>query len=170
MSESIVQVGKIARAHGLKGEVYVFPLTDFKERFEEGSTLILTPSLLKTTHLKVEYVRYGPKFITVKFFDVNDRNQAELLSGAFLGIASEKRGRPPKDAYWIDEIIGLKVFDLTGNLIGQVTEILESQANDIYVVSHDEKRYLVPAVKEIIRRVDIKDGSIIIDPPVGLLE
>ncbi|MDI6799202.1 MAG: ribosome maturation factor RimM [Actinomycetota bacterium] len=170
MEESLVAVGKIVKAHGLKGEVNVFPLTDFKERFAEGSSLILTPSTLKQSRLEVRAARFGNKFITVKFSGVDERRSAEELVGSTLSIPADLKMELPDDRYWVDDLIGLAVIDAAKNPVGEVVEVRSTPFNDIYVVKSKDKEYLIPAVKEIVKRVDVEAGLIIIDPPIGLLE
>ncbi len=171
MDESIVYVAKIIKPHGLKGEVNVFPLTDFMDRFEKGQTLLLKTDQSRTlAKLLIESSSIGPKAVRVKFKGVDDRNQAEAIAGSFLAVFESDRHELEEGSFWLDQIIGLDVFTLSNEKVGQVVEVLQSQANDIYVVASDSKRFLIPAVKEIINSIDPGKGRVIIDPPDGLLE
>ena len=78
----------------------------------------------------------------------------------------------PKDSYFIYEIVGCTVYDMNGNQIGIVKEVIQSYSNDVYVIKDDtnKKEYLIPAVKEFVKKVNIEDRTIIIDPIEGMIE
>lgn len=99
---------------------------------------------------------------------INDRNGAEPLAGRELAI-DRSEGDKPRDSYWHDEIIGCRVVTDAGQELGRVTEIIRTAGHDIYAVGA-KRRYLLPAVKDVIIHIDVDEKIITIKPLPGLLE
>lgn len=162
-------VGRLGRPHGVRGEVGVVLETDFAERFGPGSELILLPPLADRTLLKIVGRKQKKSGIVVKFEQIDSFEAASALKGRGLFIPEDKAMKLEDDVNWIHELVGMRVVTESGEDIGSLAEISRGPAHDIYVVE-GEKRYLIPAVKEIVTRVDKKNGVIVINPPPGLLE
>jgi len=162
-------VGRLGRPHGVRGEVEVFPETDFPERFSPGSELVLLPPLADKTMLKIVGRKQKKSSILVKFEHIDSFEAASTLRGRGLFVAEDKVMKLEGDVNWIHELVGMRVVTESGEDIGTLLEISRGPAHDIYVVEGD-KRYLIPAVKEIVTRVDKQNGVIFINPPPGLLE
>ncbi len=168
-SEEIV-IGKVLGPKGIKGEVKVLPLTYSIERFHEvkGVSIIIRG---EKRRLSIEYVKpYKKNLILIKFGEVSDRTTAERLRGVELKIPIEESPPPPEGSYYYYQIIGMEVVTDEGRVIGKVEEIWETGANDVYIVRDGEKEYLIPAVEEFIREIDINRNRMTITPLEGLLE
>jgi|Deesub1362B_J571_1020462.scaffolds.fasta_scaffold00298_5 16S rRNA processing protein RimM len=168
-SEEIV-IGKVLGPKGIKGEVKVLPLTYSIERFHEvkGVSIIIRG---EKRRLNIEYVKpYKKNLILIKFSEISDRTTAERLRGVELKIPIEESPPPPEGSYYYYQIIGIEVVTDEGRVIGKVEEIWETGANDIYIVRDREKEYLIPAVEEFIREIDIDQNRMTITPVEGLLE
>ena len=168
MSE-LLAVGLVTRAHGVKGEVAVRPLTEVESRFQPGSILRLGPGGDRV--LTVGSVR-GPHHgrLLVQFREVSGRDEAESLRGQTLLVDS--RESPPlseEDRFWVHEIVGLEVRTDDGRPLGRVREILHTAANDVWVVEGDRGEVLIPAVREVVTSVDLAGGHVVITDVVGLL-
>lgn len=162
-------VGRLGRPHGVRGEVIVVLETDFAERFSPGSELILLPPLADKTVLKVVGRKQKNSGIVVKFEQIDSFEAASSLKGRGLFIPEDKAMKLGSDVDWIHELVGMRVVNESGESIGSLVEVSRGPAHDIYVVEGD-KRYLIPAVKQIVTRVDKKNRVIVINPPPGLLE
>jgi 16S rRNA processing protein RimM len=165
----LLAVGLVARAHGVKGEVAVRPLTEVESRFQPGSVLLLGPGGERV--LTVGSVR-GPHHgrLLVRFREVSGRDEAEALRGQALLIDS--RESPPlseADRFWVHEIVGLEVRTDDGRSLGRVREVLHTAANDVWVVEGDGGEVLVPAVREVVASVDVGAGHVVIRDVAGLL-
>lgn len=151
----LLEVGRITKAHGLKGEVVVYLSTDRDERVAVGSQL-------STDHAELEVLSSRPhqdRWI-VAFRGVADRNSAEALRGMVL------RAEPLEDegTLWVHELIGAEVVDITGRSYGPVMSVEANPASDLLVLEGDR---LVPLTFVTGRGVA---GEIVVDPPPGLLD
>jgi 16S rRNA processing protein RimM len=159
-----IKVGKITTAVGIKGEVKVYPYTDSAKRFEE-----LEGVYADDTFMKIENVRYQKNLVILKFQGVNDRNTAESLRDRFLCIDRSELRELDEDEYFIFDLIGMEAVDQDNVHIGVVTDVIQNTAQDLYEIKKDDgKKYLVPAVYEIVTDIDINSGIMKINPIEGL--
>jgi 16S rRNA processing protein RimM len=174
-----VVVGRVGRAHGVRGEVRVAVLTDDPDRrFEPGARLwVETPRQFHTStapvgELTVQAVRRHQERLLVTFDQVVDRGAAEALAGAHL-VARVARDEPTgDDDTWFDhQLTGLRVRLTDGTDIGRVGRLDHGAAQDLLVVEgRHGGQALVPFVARIVPEVDVAGGVIILDPPPGLLD
>jgi 16S rRNA processing protein RimM len=190
-----VIVGRIGRPHGIRGEVVVGVRTDEPDlRFAVGSRLDLERSATTATagdgtadgtqsegtgqdrgpeQLTVASARWHSGQLLVLFAGVTDRTAAGELTGGWLGVDTSQLpevGDP--DEFRDHELIGLSVRTISGDAVGEVTDVLH-YGQDLLVVrrsGHPVGEFLVPFVKEIVPEVDIRGGVVVIDPPRGLLD
>lgn len=167
-----IAVGKIKSPHGTKGEVKITSLTDFPSRFKSGLVLYISPPLLQIEQLVVEHANAKAKEIILKFKNIDNREQAETLKGCTLQVPLDEAEALSEGSYWQFQIVGSKVFTTDNVYLGKVTDILQTGANDVYVVklSGSKKDRLIPAIKEVIKVVDIEKGMMVIEVLPGLIE
>ncbi len=171
MSEDpdFVLIGIVRRAHGIKGEVCVEPVSQAPGRFENLTRIILqTQSGL--SEVVVEGVRWKGRLALVKIAGIDDREAAQRLRGASLGVRLADVMPLPVGLFYTFEIIGCKVFGKDGRLIGRVVDVLEMPASDVYVVETSRGEALIPAVKSIVKRVDVENKQILIEEIEGLVD
>lgn len=156
-------VGRIVKAHGIRGEVVVDVVSDAPDRFAAGAAL-----LDRDRTLTIEAARAHQGRLLVKFAEVPDRTAAEGMRGIVLTIPIEEAAPPPEGAWYPHQMEGLLVVDAAGAELGRWARVESSPAHDVWVVRTDGGEVLVPAVREIVREVDIEAGRIVIDPPEGL--
>lgn len=151
------EIGKIVNTQGLKGDVRVIPMTDDPKRFNNlKSVEVFFPTFSKTYN--IEKVRLHKQFVILKFENIDDINEAEVLRGGMIKIPEEMSLPLNEDEYYIRDIYGLKVITVEGEDLGKVKDIIFTGANDVYVVSKEgEKDLLIPAIKQCIINVDTKD-------------
>lgn len=159
---SAVSVGRIISPHGLRGEVNVEALTDFPERFKPGSRLWLDGS-----PRRVEQSRRQDRLVCLKLDGVDTRSDAEKLRGKELMLPSAEDLREP-GRYYLHDIVGLRVEDEAGAVLGRVADVLSTGANDVYVVQGDRGELLLPAVDDVIKAVDLANGRITVELLPGL--
>ncbi len=158
-------VGYISKPHGLQGEVCVYSLTDFPERFARGARLSLSlPDMARITLSVVESRPFKGGYL-VRFAEITTVEAADRLRGGYLQVPIEDRMPLPEDTYYIDDLIGLDVFTDTGEYLGQIEEVILNPANDIYRVGE----ILIPAVSEFVREIDLVARRVTIHPIPGLL-
>ena len=143
-------IGKIVNTQGIKGEVRVIPETDDITRFELlDSVLILRRGILEEK--KIQGVRYHKQFVLLKLDGINDMTTAEGYKNCELQIPAEKALPCGENEYYIRDLYGMAVYTEEGELLGSLSDILFTGANDVYVVQSadpDKKDILLPAIKQ----------------------
>jgi len=160
------KLGQIVNAVGLKGESKVYPYTDYKERFEELDSLYI-----ENTVYKIEKVRYMGEMAIIKFAGVSDRNAAEALKGKYLYIDRENARKLGEDEYFVPDLIGLQVKDEAGENIGELCDVIQNSAQDVYEIKMpDGKTFMIPAVGEFILKVDMDNREMVVRLIEGMIE
>lgn len=167
-----IAVARVKGPHGLKGEVKVISLTDFPSRFKPGLELFISPPLSWTDKLVIEKARQEARGLVLKFKSIDNRELAEDLKGRLLDIPVDEAESLPEGSYWQFQIVGLEVYDTKDVYLGKVCDILQTGANDVYIVKSSEsaKEILIPAIKKVVKSVDLERGVLIVDPLPGLIE
>ena len=169
-------VGLITSCHGINGQIKVKSLSDFEERFLKPGIRWLQkenepPSKIELTS---GYKQPGKEVFIIKFEGINNRNHAERLRKYKILVKSNNLPKLKKEEYHLLELVNLQVKTLENDklkIIGKVLN-LENEQNNLLVIElfENQKKVLVPFVKEIVPLVDIKNSFLIINPPNGLLE
>jgi 16S rRNA processing protein RimM len=155
-----VRIGYVRRAVGLSGEVEVEPLTDDTGRFKPGLSVRAGAAVRQ-----VEAVRNGSGTLVLKLIGVDDRDLADDLRGKYLEIETAEVQPLPEGSYYDWQLLGLEVFDIAGTRLGEITDIIDNPANDIYLLSAEDRQVLVPAVSEVVRSIDLAAGRMVVDLP-----
>lgn len=170
MNQEYFQIGSIITTHGLKGEVKVYPTTEDPKRFEALKEVLLEEKN-GFTSLKIRSVKYFKNVIILGFKEFTDINQVESLRGKKLFVSRENALELEDNEYFIPDLIGIKVVDEDENEIGVLKDVLETGANDVYIVkTADGKEILVPAIKDCILFVDTEKELMKIHLLDGLLD
>src|SRR5579872_4621078 len=150
-----MRVGQVVTAHGVQGAVKVVPLTDFGDRFERGSRLIL-----EGDERVVEWSRTAGGGLVVKLRGIDDRSMAELFRGRYLEV-DDSAARPPADGrFYHHQLIGLEVHTAAGTPLGAIHEVLERPANDVWVSRLDSVEFLIPATRDAVLAVDLAGRAV----------
>jgi 16S rRNA processing protein RimM len=149
-------IGRLRRPHGVRGEVLMDVLTDFPERIKPGTTVYIGE---RHEPLQIKSCRWKKPEMLVSFEGYEDREQAGQLRNRLVFVRSEDRPPLPAGEYYHHELIGMRVVGDTGNELGVLTDILQTGANDIYVVkTQDDAELLLPAIEPVILDIDIEQG------------
>jgi len=165
-----LQVGKIVNTHALQGEVKVVSNSDFKEdRFKKGSTLVID---FNGEHVEVvvatHRVHKGADLL--KFKHLNSINDVEKYKGCALLVSTDELEELEENEFYYFEIIGCEVVTTDGEKIGEISEILETGANDVWVVKRQgQKDALIPYIEDVVKDVDIDAKTVTIQVLEGLL-
>lgn len=165
------QVGVIASTHGLQGEVNVFPTTEDPNRFKKLKKVTLHTQRGEELELQVQSARFFKKFVIVKFKEFNNINDVEKFRGCELTIDRKDALKLEPGEYYCADLIGLYIVDEEGNVLGKVSDIIQTGANDVYEMTRGEEqeKVYIPAIKDCIREISIEKGQIIIHVMDGLL-
>ena len=150
-------LGVIVRPHGLRGELRAkVSLRDLPQMDRVSSLYLGTDA----TRHEVESFRVANGYLLLKLFQCDDRFGADALRGKEIRIATEDYGPLQDDEYFVHDLLGLDVLDQHGNRLGELAEVIVTGANDVYRVVGDQGEILIPAIKDVIREVDIQRGEI----------
>ena len=167
--EQLLQVGVISSTHGVRGEVKVFPTTDDVKRFKKLKQVILDTGK-EQLPLEVEGVKFFKQFAILKFKGIDNINDIEKYKGKSLLVDRQNAVKLRKDEYFISDMIGMSVYTEDDNLFGTLKDVMETGANDVYVIeSKEHGEVLVPAIKQCILEVDIENQKMVIHLLEGLV-
>ncbi len=169
MANDRVALGKIGKAHGIHGAFRVWPYADDLERFADLKSVTLTHGI-KSVHAQVTSVRLAQGYAVLQTDAVTTPEAVQAWLGGDVEIESSERVTLPEGRYFHDQVIGLAVETVDGRRVGTIIEIIDGPANDVYVCEDDGNEYLIPAVSEFVKSIDITAGRVIIDPIPGMLE
>lgn len=168
--DDMVLVGRIARAHGNRGQVIVDPATDFpEERFKAGSVLHIRRGAT-TDSLTVEGVRFHRGRPIIGLAGVDTMNAAEALAGSELRVAVDALHRLPENSFYHHDLIGCSVVTADGREIGRVGRVEGDGAGSRLVVESPNGDVLIPMVEGICLTIDVPARRIVVAPPEGLLD
>ena len=167
--EKILQVGVITSTHGIRGEVKVFPTTDDPARFKKCKSVLLDTGK-EHKEMKIESVKFFKQFVIIKFQGFDNINDIEMYKGKSLYVTRENAVKLKKDEYFIADLIDCKVVNEEEQEIGVLTDVMQTGANDVYVVQMtDGKELLLPAIKECVLDINIEERVIKVHVMDGLL-
>ena len=166
--ENMLQVGVITQTHGIKGEVKVFPTTDDAQRFKKLKKVTLDNGK-ERRELEITSVKFFKNLVILKFKGIDDINDVEKYKKAALFVTREDAVPLGENEYFIADLIGLKVVSDEGEELGTLDDVLQTGANDVYVVKNDKgEEILVPAIKDCVKNVDLEGGEITLHLLPGL--
>lgn len=173
----LITIGQITAAHGVKGEVRVFPLTDVPSRFDALKQVTLSrprgqeEAVVVHEAVEIEWIKHVGRVIAVKFQGVSDREDAEKLRQLYLQVPKSEAAPLPEGSFYVFDIIGLTVVGVDGVRIGSIVDVFGTGSNDVYTVERDGGgQVLLPAIKQVIKSISLADGVVVVDPMPGLLE
>ncbi len=165
------QVGVIASTHGLQGEVNVFPTTEDPARFKKLKKVTLHTQRGEKIELDVQSARFFKKFVIVKFKQYDNINDVEKFRGCELTIDRKDALKLEPGEFYCADLMGLDVVDEDGNILGQISDVIQTGANDVYEMtrSETEEKVYIPAIKDCIKEINLEDKKIIIHVMDGLM-
>ena len=167
--EDFFQVGIVTSPHGVRGEMKGFPTTDDARRFKRLKEVIADTGKERIT-LEIEGVKFFKNLVIIKFRGIDSCDEAEKYRKTSLLVSRENAVRLSRDEYFIADLIGLTVQNEEGSEIGVLKDVMETGANDVYVIElHDGRELLLPAIRQCVLQVDVKAGFIRIHILEGLL-
>jgi len=160
-------IGQVAKAHGVKGELSVIPHTDQPERFGWLDKVYVgdeSPVLFE-----VEGARVHKGRPLLKLAGCDSREQAQKLSGKLLQVPEDEAIPLEEDEYFLFQLLGLEVETVEGERLGTLTEVIETGANNVFVVSGEVGELLLPDIPEVISEIDFEQNKMRVLPFPGLL-
>ena len=165
--EDLLQVGVITTTHGVRGEVKVFPTTDDPARFKKLKNVVLDTGK-ELVDLEVAGVKFFKNMVIVKFKGIDNINDVEKYRKKSLYVTRENAVKLKKNEYFIADLIGLQAESDEGEDLGELSDVLQTGANDVYVLSKEgTDDILLPAIRECVKEVDLENGKIIEPPTIA---
>ena len=161
-----IAVGKVTRAHGIRGEVSVLVLSENPERFAPESVV----STRDGRRLTVEKTRLNRGRLLVKFKEIPHRSEAQKLHGEYLVVPVSELPELPEGSYWPHQIVGCEVVTEGGRSLGTIAEIIRTEANDVWVAKAGETETLIPALDDVVVSVDPGAKRVVVNEIPGLTE
>ena len=170
--QDMMQLGKIMRPHGIRGEVRMQIFTAHPERIPHLETVILSPERRpkqQTTYTLLN-ARFHRNLALLTLEGIDDRDAADPLRGMIVSVPLSEGAPLEDDEYYTIELIGMDVYTETDDYIGQLVKIFETGANDVFVVDGEPYgEVLLPDIEDVIRNIDLDERRITIHPLPGLL-
>lgn len=162
-------MGEIVTTHGIRGWLKLKPYNPETAGLSRTKTVVLQKGEV-IAHHSLEASRVHQGQVLVKLEGIDRIDEAERWVGSTLAVA-DKALRPLEPGeYYYYQVLGLDVYDTQGQWLGVLTRIWSKKGGDLYVVQGKAKEYLIPAVREMIEKIDLPGGKIIVNPPPGLLD
>ncbi|MBE6862996.1 MAG: 16S rRNA processing protein RimM [Ruminococcus flavefaciens] len=167
MKKQYLEAGKIVTTHGIRGEVKIMPYTDSPDLLCEFDRLFIGRN---HDEIIVERARVFKNTVIAKLEGVDTPEAAEKLRNKLLYMHRDDL-ELDEDTYFIQDLIGLEVRDADSDKVyGKITDVMQTGANDVYVIKGDEREYLVPAIADVIISTDVDEGFMTIRPLDGLFD
>ena len=163
------EIGQIVNTNGLKGFVKVKPFTDDIKEFETFET-IYAQKKTELIEFKIESVRYAKNMVLLKLKGIDDIDSAEALRNLYIKVSREQLPELQENSYYIVDLLECEVVTVEGEILGKMDDVFNTGSNDIYVVKNEKgKQILLPAIKEVIKNVDIPNRKITVKLMEGLI-
>ena len=168
--KDVVLIGKIVGAHGLKGTSKIQLYAESLEIFKSGTVLLVRSPDGSENHYEIDWIKSHSRGALLALKEVTSHNQAKSLIGSELYIKKAELPKLEAGAYYWFDLIGVNVYTSDDRYIGRLDSIIETGANDVYVVKNDDKETLVPALESVVRSIDIESKIMRVELPEGLEE
>lgn len=168
--EQFLRVGVISSTHGVRGEVKVFPTTDDPARFRDLKSVILDTGK-EHKHLEITGVKFFKNQVILKFKGYDNINDIEKYKGMDILVSREDAVPLEENENFIVDLIDMTVVTDTGETLGTLVDVMQTGANDVYVVETDQKKeILLPAIRDCILDVNVEEKRMLVHVLEGLLD
>lgn len=167
--EEYLEIGQIVNTNGLKGFIKIMPFTDDITRFDDLDSILVDKDGIFVEY-KMEEVRYYKNMVLMKLKDIDTIEQAVKLKGLYIKINRKDAVELPENSYFIVDLLGSEVYTVENQLLGKLEDIFPTGSNDVYVVKDElGKQILIPALKTVVKTIDVSNKKIIVELPEGLV-
>ena len=166
--EGLLEIGQIVNSYGIKGFFKIVPFTDDITRFDKLKTVYIEKNK-KLLSMEIEEVKYHKNLVLLKLKGIDDINDTEQYKNCYLKIDRKDAVELQENSYFIVDLIGMEVVTDEGVLLGNLIDVFPTGSNDVYVVKDEKgKQTLLPAIKEVIKNVDVENKKMIVHLMEGL--
>ena len=167
--QNLLEIGQIVNSYGIKGFFKVVPFTDKITRFNDLKTIYIEKNK-KLEEKEIEEVKYHKNLVLLKLKGIDDINQTLEYKNCYIKIDRKNAVELPKNSYFIIDLIGMEVYTENEELLGKITDVFPTGSNDVYVVKDElGKQILLPAIKDVIKDVNVTDKKMIVHLLEGMV-
>lgn len=167
--EEYFEIGQIVNTSGLKGILKIKPFTDDIKKFSNLKTIYIKTKK-GLTEFKIEQVRYVKNMVMIKLDGIDTVEEAEKYRNLYIKVLRDQEEKLEEGSYYVVDILGCKVNTDTNQELGKIVDVFQTGSNDVYVVKDEQgKQILLPAIKQVIKNVDIKNKIITVHLLEGLV-
>jgi 16S rRNA processing protein RimM len=167
---NLAALARIIKEWGVKGQMKALPLIDSLYFLPPESTVVLTFPSGASESMKIESLKKMNRHALVSFYGINDPQATWRFRGATLCADTSLLPALLPEEYYYEQLIGLTVYSADGNALGKITDIFETGSNDVYVVKGLHREYLIPAIRDVVKEINLEAGRMIIEPLQGLID
>jgi 16S rRNA processing protein RimM len=168
--KGLVCIGRFVGAHGVKGSCKIRPFVESLSAFQPGSSIFVGASENLKKAYEINWVKSHAKIVLLSLKGVANRHQAEALIGAELFIEKARLPELNDGSYYWFDLIGLDVFAMDETYVGRLESIIATGSNDVYVVKHQGDEIWIPALRSVVKGIDLERKRMQVDLPEGLSE
>ncbi|MCK9362213.1 MAG: ribosome maturation factor RimM [Syntrophales bacterium] len=166
----LIEIGKVVRSHGLGGRIKVLSYLQSPDVLESVSDLFLGESPAAVVAYPLGGIQNGEGFFIMKLAGIDNRNEAEKLRGLLVWMSAEKMKPLQEDEYYWQDIIGMQAFTEENEPLGRIETVFPTGSNDVYVCRDDQREILIPALVEVIIKIDVERRVMVVRLPEGFFE
>ncbi len=170
--DDLVLVGRVIGAHGIRGSLKVSSHAESLSVYETGKEIRVALPNGSVQTMTIQWVQPHGRGLLMNLEGVIDRSQAESLIGSELFVDKACLPTLEQDTYYWFDLVGLRVYNTTGTLLGRLDGVIPTPGNDIYVVKGKQggqtRELLIPAIGAVVLKIDLEGKTMIVDPPEGL--
>lgn len=159
-------IGRVLKPWGVRGEVKIEILTEFPERFASLRQVFIGDD---AKLFLVDHARLHGKSALLKFKGIDSPEDAEVLRNQLVQVALEDAVKLPEGKLYLYQLMGLRVVTTDGDALGEITDVLDTGANDVYVVQDGTREILIPAIEDVVKRIDLERREMTIKMMEGLV-
>jgi 16S rRNA processing protein RimM len=164
MEPQFIPIGRVVAPWGIRGEVKVEVQTDFPDRFSCGEIVYLQGNAVT-----IKSNRFQGNTVILKLDTIESRNAAELIRGASLEVPAAELKPLPKGEYYRFQLLELEIWSTEGKRLGKISDVISTGSNDVYEVSSETGTFLIPAIDDVVKSIDLDKGRMTIKIIKGLL-
>ncbi len=168
-NKDFVAVAYITGTHGLKGDVKVIQLSNNRDRMYSLNNIVIIRKTGERQESFIKNIRAIKGGFAVSLACITSITEAEQLVGSYIAVPESEVPVLGKDTWYYHELIGIEVFTTEGMCLGRIEDILSTGSNDVYIVRDNEREYLIPAIRDVVKEVDTKGQRMVIALLDGLI-
>ena len=168
--KDLILIGHVIRPHGVTGLLRIVSYAQSRETFLEAGSVFLKTDKNELYEKEVDSIQPHRSLFLLRLSGLDSVEQAEAFRGAEILVPKDSLKKTDEDEFFWHELLGMEVYLTTGEYLGVVREILPTGSNDVYLVEHEGKEFLIPAIHQVVREIDVSRKRMIVLPIKGLLD